>query len=182
MRRGGGRWWDRQYRVWTTRCVASWMLLLHMQEIVPVDFRRGLLSSRGGGADILAPGLQCIAETAHVREVKVILMLVLGQHECDRGKFYINIIKLVFSKLVSQGWSCRSRLAISSLDPPLINASTDYDYNERVFVFYMFNSLSNLKLSVDIFIMYKLIKGAMISSRLPLVVSYLKKQKLTFNV
>ncbi len=45
----------------------------------------------------------CIAETAHVRELKVILMLVLGQHECDRGKFYINIIKLVFSKLVSQG-------------------------------------------------------------------------------
>ncbi len=32
----GGRWWDRQYRVWTTRWVASW--LLHMQEIVPVDY------------------------------------------------------------------------------------------------------------------------------------------------
>ncbi len=35
---------------------------------------------------------------------------------------------------------------------------TDYDYNERVFVFYM------LKLSIDIFIMSKLIKQAMISS------------------
>ncbi len=43
----------------------------------------------------------CIAETAHVRELKVILMLVLGQHEYVRGKFYIN--KLVFSKSVSQG-------------------------------------------------------------------------------
>ncbi len=53
------RWWgegewclyqvhrvDRQYRVWTPQCAASWMLLLHMQEIVPVDFP---LSSRGGG-------------------------------------------------------------------------------------------------------------------------------------
>ncbi len=29
-------------------------------------------------------------------------------------------------------------LAISSLDPPLINTSKDYDYNERVLVFYMF--------------------------------------------
>ncbi len=39
------------------------MLLLHMQEIVFVDSQEGLLSSRGGGdggggADILAPGLQ----------------------------------------------------------------------------------------------------------------------------
>ncbi len=63
-RRGGkkrgskGRWWDRKYRVWTTLCVASRMLLLHMQEIVFVDSQEGLLSSRGGGgADILAPGL-----------------------------------------------------------------------------------------------------------------------------
>ncbi len=42
----------------------------------------------------------CIAETARVRELKVILMLVLGQHECARWKFYININKLVFSKSV----------------------------------------------------------------------------------
>ncbi len=54
-RRGGkkrgskGRWWDRKYRVWTTLCVASRMLLLHMQEIVFVDSQEGLLSSRGGG-------------------------------------------------------------------------------------------------------------------------------------
>ncbi len=45
----------------------------------------------------------CISETAHVRELKVILMLVLGRHECVRGKCYININKLVFSKSVSQG-------------------------------------------------------------------------------
>ncbi len=43
----------------------------------------------------------CIAETACVREL--ILMLVLGRHECVRGEFYININKLVFSKSVSQG-------------------------------------------------------------------------------
>ncbi len=42
----------------------------------------------------------CIAETARVRELKVILMLVLGRHECVRGKFYMNINKLVFSKSV----------------------------------------------------------------------------------
>ncbi len=46
----------------------------------------------------------CIAETARVRELKVILLLVLEcRHECVRGKFYININKLVFSKSVSQG-------------------------------------------------------------------------------
>ncbi len=45
----------------------------------------------------------CIAETARVRELKVILMLVLGWHECVPGKCYININKLVFSKSVSQG-------------------------------------------------------------------------------
>ncbi len=66
-------------------------------------------------------------------------------------------------------------LAISSLDPLLINASTDYFYNERGFI-----SLStNLKLSIDIFIMSKLIKQAMISW--PLVVSYFKNLKRTFN-
>ncbi len=32
----------------------------------------------------------CVAETARVRELKVILMLVLGRHECVRGEFYIN--------------------------------------------------------------------------------------------
>ncbi len=42
-------------------------------------------------------------QRAHVRELKVILMLVLGRHECVQGKFYININKLVFSKSVSQG-------------------------------------------------------------------------------
>ncbi len=45
----------------------------------------------------------CIAETTRIRELKVILMLVLGRHECVRGNFYININKLVFSKSVSQG-------------------------------------------------------------------------------
>ncbi len=42
-------------------------------------------------------------QRAHVRKLKVILMLVLGRHECVRGKFYININKPVFSKSVSQG-------------------------------------------------------------------------------
>ncbi len=44
-----------------------------------------------------------MAETAQVRELKVILMLVLGRHESVLGKCYININKLVFSKSVSQG-------------------------------------------------------------------------------
>ncbi len=44
----------------------------------------------------------CIAETTLIRELKVILMLVLGRHECVQGKCYININKLVFSKSVSQ--------------------------------------------------------------------------------
>ncbi len=33
-----------------------------------------------------------IAETARVRELKVILMLVLARHECVRAKFYVNSI------------------------------------------------------------------------------------------
>ncbi len=79
----------------------------------------------------------CIAETARVRERKVILMLVLGRHECVRGKFYINIIKLVFSV------NTDVKLQISSchlLIRPAFKKyiCTDYDYNERVFVFYMF--------------------------------------------
>ncbi len=37
----------------------------------------------------------CIAETARVRELKVILLLVLGQHECVRGEFYINSILIL---------------------------------------------------------------------------------------
>ncbi len=54
----GERWRDRKSRVWTPRCVASWVLLLHMQEVVFVDFQAGPRSSRGGGGpDILAPGL-----------------------------------------------------------------------------------------------------------------------------
>ncbi len=31
----------------------------------------------------------CVAETARVRELKVILLLVLGRHECVRGKFIL---------------------------------------------------------------------------------------------
>ncbi len=72
----------------------------------------------------------CRAETAHVRELNVILMLVLCRHECVRGKCYININKLVFSKSVDE-------VADTDLPSHLINASTDYDYNERVFVFYI---------------------------------------------
>ncbi len=32
------------------------------------------------------------SQRACVRELKVILMLVLGRHECVQGKFYINSI------------------------------------------------------------------------------------------
>ncbi len=35
----------------------------------------------------------CIAETARIRELKVIFLLDLYQHECVRGKLYINIKK-----------------------------------------------------------------------------------------
>ncbi len=56
-------------------------------------------------------------------------------------------------------------LAISSLDPPLINASVQIMIIMKEFLFSIcFISLStNLKLSIDIFIMSKLIKHAMIS-------------------
>ncbi len=50
----------------------------------------------------------CVAETACIRELKVILLLVLGRHECVRGKIYININKLVFSKSV-----CKDEVAPS---------------------------------------------------------------------
>ncbi len=48
---------EEQYRVWTTRCVEGgrWW---DRQEIVPVDSGGPFVLSRGGGPDILAPGLQ----------------------------------------------------------------------------------------------------------------------------
>ncbi len=67
-------------------------------------------------------------------------------------------------------------LAISSLDVPLRNASVRIMIIMKGVLFSIcFISLSiNLKRSIDIFIMSKLIKHAMISW--PLVVSYFKKQ------
>ncbi len=72
-------------------------------------------------------------------------------------------------------------LAISSLDAPLRNASVRIMIIMKGFLFSIcFISLStNLKRSIDIFIMSKLIKHVLISW--PLVVSYFKKLKLTFN-
>ncbi len=47
---------DRQYRVWTPQCAASWMTYARDSF---VDSQGGLLSSRGGGGpDTLAPVLQ----------------------------------------------------------------------------------------------------------------------------
>ncbi len=40
---------DRQCRVWTPQCAASWMLLLYMQEIVPVDSSTRLTVPLWGG-------------------------------------------------------------------------------------------------------------------------------------
>ncbi len=77
----------------------------------------------------------CIAETARVRELKVILLLVLGRHECVRGKFYINsILTLINARMKLQILTCH--LLIRRAFKKCI--CTDYDYNERVFGFYMF--------------------------------------------
>ncbi len=105
----------------------------------------------------------------------MILMLVLGRHECVRGKCYIN--KLVFSKSVSQGGSCRSRLAISSLDVPFKKCiCTDYDYNES-FCFLCFILLStNLKAFYSYIIMSTIDQIGY--DQLSLAT---KKLKLTFN-
>ncbi len=39
-----------------------------------------------------------VHQRAHVRELKVIMMLDLGWHECVRGKFYINFILVLINK------------------------------------------------------------------------------------
>ncbi len=48
-RKGGAREDDETVSTGCELCVASRMLLLHMQEIVFVDSQEGLLSSQGGG-------------------------------------------------------------------------------------------------------------------------------------
>ncbi len=48
-KKGGAREDDETVSTGCELCVASRMLLLHMQEIVFVDSQEGLLSSRGGG-------------------------------------------------------------------------------------------------------------------------------------
>ncbi len=50
---------DRQYRVWTPQCAASWMLLLYIARDSSCWLLGGpfVLSRGGGGPDTLAPGL-----------------------------------------------------------------------------------------------------------------------------
>ncbi len=81
-------------------------------------------------------------------------MNVSGENSKEIFELFTN--KLVFSESVSQGWSCRSWLAISSLDAPLArSASLRIMIIMKEFLFSIcFISLSsNLQLSIDIFIM-----------------------------
>ncbi len=67
------------------------MLLLHMQEMVFVDSHQGLLSSRGGGPDILAPGLQCIYYISGPENVTVALLSMKGQIALRFHQKYLNL-------------------------------------------------------------------------------------------
>ncbi len=83
---------------------------------------------------------------------KVITMNVLGGNSKEIFELFTN--KLVFSKSVSQRWRWWSWLAISSLDVPLErSASSRIIMKEFLFSIWFISLSSNLKLSIDIFIM-----------------------------
>ncbi len=68
--------------------------------------------------------------------------------------FELFTYKLVFSVSVSQRWRWRSWLTISSLDAPLErSASSRIIVKEFLFSIWFISLSSNLKLSIDIFIM-----------------------------
>ncbi len=80
-------------------------------------------------------------------------MNVSGGNSKEIFELFTN--KLVFSVSVSQRWRWWSWLAISSLDSPLErSASSRIIMKEFLFSIWFISLSSNLKLSIDIFIMY----------------------------
>ncbi len=57
-------------------CVASRMLLLHMQEIVFVDSQEGLLSSRGGGGGARHTGTRLTVSKAKWFSIRLVFTAV----------------------------------------------------------------------------------------------------------
>ncbi len=81
-------------------------------------------------------------------------MNVSGGNSKEISELFTN--KLVFSESVSQRWSCRSWLTISSLDAPLERSASlliMIIMKEFLFSISFILLSSNLKLSIDIFIM-----------------------------
>ncbi len=93
-------------------------------------------------------------KACHKAPAKVITMNVSGGNSKEIFELFTN--KLVFSVSVSQRWRIRWRswLAISSLDSPLErSASSRIIMKEFLFSIWFISFSSNLKLSIDIFIM-----------------------------
>ncbi len=93
-------------------------------------------------------------KACHKAPAKVITMNVSGGNSKEIFELFTN--KLVFSVSVCQRWRIRwwSWLAISSLDVPLErSASSRIIMKEFLFSIWFISLSSNLKLSIDIFIM-----------------------------
>ncbi len=91
-------------------------------------------------------------KACHKAPANVITMNVSGGNSKEIFELFTN--KLVFSVSVSQRWRWRTWLAISSLDVPLErSASSRIIMKEFLFSIWFISLSSNIKLSIDIFIM-----------------------------
>ncbi len=118
--------------------------------------RRCLVSSnsREPSAQLKSSASNTRNKACHKAPAKVITMNVSGGNSKEIFELFTN--KLVFSVSVSQRWRIRwsSWLAISSLDAPLErSASSRIIMKEFLFSIWFISLSSNLKLSIDIFIM-----------------------------
>ncbi len=111
-------------------------------------------SSREPSAQLKSSASNTRNKACHKAPAKVITMNVTGGNSKEIFELFTN--KLVFSVSVSQRWRIRwwSWLAISSLDSPLErSASSRIIMKEFLFSIWFISLSSNLKLSIDIFIM-----------------------------
>ncbi len=110
-------------------------------------------SSREPSAQLKSSASNTRNKACHKAPAKVITMNVSGGNSKEIFELFTN--KLVFSVSVSQRWRIRwSWLAIPSLDSPLErSASSRIIMKEFLFSIWFISLSSNLKLSIDIFIM-----------------------------
>ncbi len=111
-------------------------------------------SSREPSAQLKSSASNTHNKACHKAPANVITMIVSGGNSKEIFELFTN--KVVFSVSVSQRWRIRWRswLAISSLDVPLERSASSWiTMKEFLFSIWFISLSSNLKLSIDIFIM-----------------------------